>query len=143
MHYNCNISSSQNNIREVGLRSTAARKAVLGILESSQKPLDIASIFKEIARLQVNCDLATIYRIVENFCEKNLIVRLQFQKKKFFYELKRIEHHHAVCDKCGEVEDVSSCTIKRTEEKIEKASGFSVRNHLLEFFGVCRKCQSI
>ena len=123
-----------------GLRITPARVAVLRILENSRIPLDISSIYKEVAKHHVDADQATIYRIVENFLEKNLITKLQFQEKKFFYEAIRPEHHHAICDNCGKIEDISNCSIKRTEKRIEENKGFRVRRHSLEFFGTCIKC---
>lgn len=128
-------------IKNKGLRITPARVAVLSVLSESQEPLDIASIFALISKRHVDADQATIYRIVENFIQKDLITRIQFQEKKFFYEAKRDEHHHAICAGCGKIEDVSKCNIKRLEGEIEKNTGFLVESHSLEFFGKCRNCQ--
>lgn len=127
-------------IRNKGLRVTPARVAVLNILAESQEPLDIASIFEQTAKKRVDADQATIYRIVENFIQKDLILRLQFKEKRFFYEAKRAEHHHAVCTNCGKIEDVSKCNIKRLEKEIAVNSGFQVKSHALEFYGYCKDC---
>lgn len=128
-------------IRNKGLRVTPARLAVLNVLTEAQKPLDIASIWERISRKRVDADQATIYRIIENFIQKDLISRLQFQEKKFFYEAKREEHHHAICKNCGKIEDVSKCNIKRLEKEIDESIGFRVESHSLEFYGTCRGCQ--
>ncbi len=135
------ISIQKDTIRNKGLRVTPARIAVLRILEESQKPVDIATIYAEIAKHHVDADQATIYRIIDNFLEKNLITRIQFNKKKFFYEAKMPEHHHAICNECGKIEDISNCSIKRTESRIKEKIGFVVKSHSLEFFGVCSDCQ--
>ncbi len=130
----------KDTIRNKGLRVTPARIAVLRILEESQKPVDIATIYSEISKHHVDADQATIYRIIENFLEKNLITKVQFHEKKFFYEAKRPEHHHAICDECGKIEDISNCSIKRTEARIKEKTGFLVKTHSLEFFGTCSDC---
>lgn len=127
-------------IRNKGLRVTPARVAVLSILSNSSKPLDIASIWEEISKKNIDADQATVYRIIENFIKKDLISRLQFQEKKFFYEVKREDHHHAICTNCGKIEDVSKCNIKRLEGEVEKNLGFRVDSHSLEFYGKCREC---
>lgn len=127
-------------IRNKGLRVTPARVAVLNVLSEAQEPLDIASILQQISRRRIDADQATIYRIVENFIKKDLISRLQFQEKRFFYEAKREEHHHAICTNCGKIEDVSKCNIGRLENEIEKKSGFNVKSHSLEFYGICNGC---
>lgn len=128
-------------IKNKGLRITPARVAVLSILSESRKPLDIASIFNLISKRRVDADQATIYRIIENFIQKDLITRLQFQEKKFFYEAKREEHHHALCTNCGRIEDVSKCNIKRLEVEVERNTGFIVKSHSLEFYGLCNNCK--
>lgn len=128
-------------IKNKGLRITPARVTVLKVLEDSLKPLDIASIYKEVSKRHVDADQATIYRIIENFIKKNLVLKLQLQEKKFYYEVKRAEHHHAICEKCGDVVDIARCSVKRTEKKIGERFGFKVKSHSLEFFGLCKNCQ--
>jgi Fur family peroxide stress response transcriptional regulator len=130
----------KENIRSNGLRITPARVAVLSILNDSQKPLDIAAIYKEISKRHVDADQATIYRIVDNFIEKDMIKRLQFGENKFYYEAKGTEHHHAICTNCGKIEDVVKCNIKRLEKEILKNMNFNVASHSLEFYGLCEDC---
>lgn len=131
----------KEQIRQKGLRVTPARVTVLKVLEDSEKPLDIFTIYNEVVKRRVDADQATIYRIIENFVENDLAKRLQLQEKKFYYEAKRAEHHHAVCRNCSEVIDISRCAVKRTEKKIEERFGFKVESHSLEFFGICSNCQ--
>ena len=129
-------------IRSTGLRLTPARLAVFSILEDSNKPLDIISIYKEVAKRHVDADQATIYRIIENFIDKNLVIRIRLQEKKFYYESKRAEHHHAICENCGSITDISNCSIGKVEREIEKTKGFLVKRHSLEFFGLCADCKN-
>jgi len=131
----------RDTIRGKGLRITPARLAVFSILSDSEKPLDISNIIAQISKRHVDADQATIYRIIDNFMKKDLITKLQFQERKFYYEVKGEEHHHAICTKCGRIEDISTCNIKRLEREIEKDKGFTVSQHSLEFYGVCSRCR--
>lgn len=133
-----------NNYKEIikshALRITPARVAVLSIFDTAQKPLDISEIIENLRQRKIAADQATIYRIIENFVEKNLLARLQFQEKRYFYEKKGREHHHAICQKCGSIQDVTKCNIKRIEREIVKSMNFKVSRHSLEFFGLCASC---
>ncbi|MDO8269358.1 MAG: Fur family transcriptional regulator [Candidatus Levybacteria bacterium] len=130
-------------IRSKGLRVTPARIAVLSVLEDSEHPLDITGIISKVIKLKVDADQATIYRIIENFIDKDLVKRLQFREKKFYYEAKRYDHHHAICEKCGKIDDISNCSIDRVEREIERTKGFKVKSHSLEYFGTCKSCQTL
>lgn len=140
--YNLFMISQKETIKSIGLRITPARIAVLKILEEHQGPLDIASIYKEVAKSHVDADQATIYRIIENFIDKDLVKRLQLQEKKFYYEISKKDHHHAVCNECGKIEDIGRCSMKRAERKLEEKLGFKTENHSLEFFGICKECRN-
>lgn len=133
--------SQKETIKNIGLRITPARIAVLKVLEDNPRPLDIASIYKEVSRRHVDADQATIYRIIENYIDKNVVKRLQLQEKKFYYEIKKKDHHHAVCNDCGRIEDIGRCSMKRAERKVEERLGFKAMSHSLEFFGICKACQ--
>lgn len=132
----------KDSLRKKGLKATAARIAVLKVLEESRKPLDIQSIFARIVKMRVDADQATIYRIIENFARTDLVKRVQFQQNKAYYETaKSSDHHHAVCIDCGKVEDISRCSIQMVEREIELTKGFEVTSHSLEFFGKCKDCR--
>lgn len=132
--------SYSHTIRETGLKVTPARLAVIKFFDQTKKPAPIADIIKSLISQNIYADQATIYRIVENFYEKRLINKLQLQKRKFYYETNREEHHHAICNNCGKIEDISNCSLQRLEIEIEKKHNFKVESHSLEFFGTCSNC---
>lgn len=133
----------KEELKELALKATPARKAVLDLLESSSKPLDIISVFEYLKKRKISSDIATVFRIINAFTDKGLTKKIEFREGKFRYELSAKEdHHHLVCNKCGNVEDVSDCNIKSLEKDIEKKKKFKVLNHSLEFFGLCSNCQN-
>lgn len=129
-----------NIIKDKQLRVTSARTAILEILSKAKKPLDISSIKNELFKLNINADQATIYRIIEIFIKKNLIERLQFEEKKFFYEIIKDEHHHTFCLKCGKITDIPICKVEELENDIENNLGFKTQKLVLTFYGTCKNC---
>lgn len=137
-----NIHSYSKELNKLNLKATPARIAVLSLLESTDKPLDISSIIDYLESRKIEADPATIFRIINAFTDKGLTKRIEFGEGKFRYELSTKEdHHHLVCNKCGGIEDISDCNILNLEKDIEKKKGFTVISHSLEFFGICKNCQ--
>lgn len=132
----------KNELNEVELRATPARIALMQLLETSNKPLDVQSMIEFLEEKDIKTDPATVFRIVNMFTEKGLVKPIQLHEGKFRYELTtRDPHHHLVCEKCGSIEDISNCNIAALEKDIEEKKQFKVTSHSLEFFGICQSCQ--
>lgn len=130
-------------LREANLKVTPTRLAVLRILEGSDKPLDVATIRSEVKKAGIKADPATVFRMMNSFSDRGIIREINFQESKLRYEYAAKEdHHHLVCENCGSIEDISDCNIKALEEDIQKKKGFHVKNHALEFFGICKGCRT-
>lgn len=126
-----------------GLRLTEKRKAILQLLATNLKPLDVVAIENQLFKKKLRIDQVTIYRILDAFVEKQLVNRLNFHEGKFRYELVQTDHHHIICETCGLVEEVYSCPLQRLEEEIKEKQNFTISRHALEFFGLCKKCQQV
>lgn len=132
----------KEELNEVELRATPARIALMQLLEKSDKPLDVQSMIEFLEQKDIKTDPATVFRIINMFTEKGLVKPIQLNEGKFRYELTAKEdHHHLVCEKCGDIEDISDCNINALEKEIEKMQQFKVTSHSLEFFGICKSCQ--
>ena len=107
---------------------------------SSDLPLEVSGVAKELGS---RAHLATIYRTLEKLVKVGLLERIDFQEGKFRYEYVKSHHHHAVCTECGKVEDVieEGSEIEAIESRVKKESGFAVKRHILELFGICNKCR--
>lgn len=132
----------KTELNDVSLRATPARIALLKLFESTNKPVDVHTMIEYLDKHDIKTDPATVFRIVNMFTEKGLTRQIQLQEGKARYELMTIkEHHHLVCTKCGDIQDISDCNIEVLESHIEKKKGFKVTSHSLEFFGICNLCQ--
>lgn len=148
MRVNCNCmmnKTARHDCKEelhlVALRATPARIAVMQLLEKTDTPVDVSMIKNHLNALQIETDLATVFRIMNMFTEKGLIKQISFHEGKLRYELaSKPDHHHLICNMCGKVEDFSDCAIPALEKDIKQKKKFFVQSHSLEFFGICAMC---
>lgn len=132
----------RDELNALNLRATTARIALMTLLESAKKPVDVQTMIEFLKKEDIQTDPATVFRIVNMFTEKGLLKPIQLNEGKFRYELtSKEDHHHLVCENCGEIEDISDCNISALEKDIEKKKKFKVTSHSLEFFGICADCQ--
>ncbi len=125
-----------------GLKNTEARSAVVMVLSNTNEPLDVSGIKSELEKLDIKVDQATVYRILNTFYEKGIIKRIEIGEGKYRYEIEKDHHHHLICTNCGRIEDIEIDLSSDFDKEIEKKNGFLVKSHSLEFFGICKNCQS-
>ena len=131
-----------SELHDVGLRATPARLAIMKLLASTEKPVDVETILIYLKKQNVPTDPATAFRIMNVLTEKGLTKQVSFHEGKLRYELaNRADHHHLICVQCGKIEDISDCNISALEKDIKQKKKFLVQYHSLEFFGLCTSCQ--
>jgi len=129
-------------LNDADLRATPARIAVMKLLETTDKPVDVNMIKEYLDKQHIDTDPVTVFRIVNMFTEKGITKQISFNEGKFRYELtNKADHHHLICQQCGKVEDISDCAIPELEKDIQKKKKFLVKSHSLEFYGLCDDCQ--
>ena len=128
-------------LRKAGYRATSQRICVLDILRTKKKPVTAQTI----AEAAYACaDQATVYRVLKQLKEADIIRQVDFQHSHAHYELVDIkDHHHLICIECGRAEDILGCDIVSMEAAIlHTAKGFAeIRRHALEFYGICNACK--
>lgn len=136
------VHSHKDELKEKDLRVTSARVAVMDLLESTDKPVDVANIKEYLIVKKIYADDTTLFRIINMFTQRGITKQVSFNEGKFRYELaNQKDHHHLICENCGSIEDVSDCAIPELENDIWKKRQFLVKSHSLEFFGLCKNCQ--
>lgn len=127
-------------LKQADLKVTKPRLAILDTLNNAVAPLSAKDVYQKLgSRYQI--DQATIYRNLGNLVKNKLIRQVNFQHDHNHYELAESHHHHAICQSCGKVVDISKCDITTLEKQVKTVSGFAnINQHALEFFGLCKKC---
>lgn len=126
--------------KKVGLKNTPARILILETFSDKCQPLKAEDVFKKLKKK--NIDLVTIYRTLTSFEKAGILRKVDLHKDSQYYELAEHHHHHIICGKCGFVEELVGCDIKKLASKLVlKSSNFKIiKDHSLEFFGVCKRC---
>lgn len=128
-------------LRRKDLKVTSARLGVLSALETSTTPQDASSINRYLSRHGISVDRVTVFRILNTFTQAGLATPIQLDRGKSRYEYSmKADHHHFICEHCGNIIDVSDCAVKSIQKTLEKEHGVRISRHSLEFFGLCKNC---
>jgi Fur family ferric uptake transcriptional regulator len=127
-----------------GVRMTAQRRLLVGIIQDSPRHLDAARLL-EIARKQdSDIDRATVYRTLALLKDRGLIDELDLmhiEGEKHYYEAKtNRDHCHMACFQCGAITEYASSSFEKLKKEMVKQSGFQIRVVRLEVGGFCKRC---
>lgn len=124
-----------------GLKRTKPRERVLSVLEQAQKPLSAMEICSGIEKGGESAWLSTVYRILELFVKKGMVVKVAIMNNEMaLYELNRFQHkHYAVCMGCQKIISMDNCPMEKFVPKIQDKD-FRVIGHNLEVYGYCKNC---
>ncbi len=137
-----------------GYRITIPRQIILQVLDESKKHLSAEDIFLKVHQIYPTIGLTTVYRTLELLVGMGLVFKFDFGDGRARYELCRGDdssshHHHLVCTNCGRIIDYAEFIeeelelINKTKQELEKKYGFEIRNHTLQFYGLCKRCKAI
>ena len=132
------------DLKKKGFRITKIRKSLLSILFSSNKPLSVGEIIISLLKKDISASKTTIYRELEFLGNEGIVRGIEFGdgKKRYEFDLNK-HHHHIVCVSCGKIADIDfDVDLKKHEREISSKTGFKIKEHSIEFFGYCQKCQS-
>jgi Fur family ferric uptake transcriptional regulator len=128
-------------LQAAGYRVTAPRLAVIQVLETEGKHLNPAELLERGRSIYPALSRATVYRTLELLSGLGLIRPLYLGDVGQRYTLAGGGHHHLVCSCCGGVMEFQECAVSVLEEVLSRQFNFQISGHLLEFYGLCERCQ--
>ena len=133
---------AEQALRERGGRITRARRALLGVLERSPRPLTPAELSRELRKQGVRIDRVSVYRNVSALLELGLLHRaLGGTAVRPCAEKKPRCHHAIVCSGCGTTREFHSRALERALGEVRRATRYRVLGHVLELRGLCEECR--
>jgi len=121
-----------------GLRCTPQRHAVMAFLMDYKGHPTAAEIFEAVNRLDPRSSRATTYNNLRDLVKAGLVREVAVEGRAGRFDATGMRHHHFVCDRCGNVEDVDWYDVPRpTSRSLGKRI---VRECQLIFRGLCAKC---
>jgi len=121
---------------------TRPREWIATILSREQRFLSAAQIHSALRHTGARVSLSTVYRTLDRLRTKGDVTARADAEGEATYMLcePAHHHHHAICGKCGRVEDVDCAAMEQFAESLRTLHGFELNGHALEFFGRCRSC---
>ena len=121
-----------------GLRCTAQRYAVMAFLMECKRHPTAAEIFEAVNRVDPRSSKATTYNNLRDLVEAGLVREVAVEGRAARFDAKGMQHHHFICDRCGNVEDIEWFDVPRPRSK--SLGKRVLRECELIFRGLCAKC---
>ena len=127
-------------VRGAGLRTSAARNAVLDWIAAAERPFTAETIAQQLADWD-HGSRPTVYRTVEWLRSAGWLVRLHAETSDRAYARSLPGAHQVVCTGCGGVQTLTGLELAPPLEARLRTLGFELRGQHLELYGRCRLCQ--
>lgn len=133
---------ARSRIRAAGMRITKPRIALVESLQRHQGPVSIERIHQDVGAGV--CDLVTVYRCLAAFEQLGMVRRSYLHNGTCLYELtlQTPRHYHIICKSCGATDRVDYFPVEGIERLLQDR-GYTQVSHVVEFFGLCPKCQTV
>jgi Fe2+ or Zn2+ uptake regulation protein len=107
------------------------------LMESKRHPT-AAEIFEAVNRVDPRSSRATTYNNLRDLVQAGLVREVAVEGRSARFDATGTQHHHFICDRCGNVEDVDWYDVPKPPSR---ALGKRVvRECELIFRGLCAKC---
>jgi Fur family transcriptional regulator, peroxide stress response regulator len=129
--------------RNRGNALTPQRLAVIQALLASENHPSADEICAAVRRRHPHVSLATVHRILEQFCEVG-----EARKVTLLHDLARYDgnvgpHHHILCVRCRRVHDIEVPGVDKLLEGRTSLGQFALLRCSLEIEALCGRCQLV
>ena len=130
-------------LKEIGLRVTPQRQAILRLLDGNRTHPSAHGIYREILKEYPGMSFATVYNTLSRLAEAGKIRELDIDPDKKRFDPCAAPHYHFYCRVCGKVLDIG-CDIPFMASlnplDTRTVDGHRVDAIQLNFKGVCKDC---
>ena len=141
----------RRRFRENVCRWTTPRESVLNLLSRTPGHLSAKDIYAALYRTHPGLGLTTVYRTLELLHGLGIVQRVSAGDGRNRYQIRSERpgdhHHHLICTRCGHIIDYRDFVeeelelVKKTERALSQRYGFEIRDHNIEFMGLCKECR--
>lgn len=132
------IEPIRKSLEESGLRCTPQRYAVMAFLTEHHGHPTAAEIFAAVNRLDPRSSRATTYNNLRDLVRAGLVREVAVEGRAARFDAKGVRHHHFICDRCGNVEDIEWHDVPRPRSGV--LGKRVLRECELIFRGLCSRC---
>ncbi len=130
-------------LRDVGLRVTASRLAVLRALAAGAPHSSVDAIVSAVRERLGDGSAQTVYNVLRTFTDVGLVRRIEPAGRPGLYELRVGDnHHHIVCRSCDAIADVACAVGEAPCLTASDDSGYTVDEAEVIYWGRCPTCSA-
>ena len=133
-----NADTIQRSLEHSGLRCTPQRFAVMAFLMDHKGHPTAAEIFAAVNLVDPRSSRATTYNNLRDLVRAGLVREVAAEGRAARFDAKGLPHHHFICDRCGNVEDLKWYDVPRPASR--SLGKRILREYELIFRGLCTKC---
>ena len=130
-------------LKELGLKETPKRRAILEILAAEPGFLSPEELWRTLKALFATIGLPTVYRNLGELADGGVISTIIHPNRHlYYYFCTRVNghHHHFICTSCRRVEDIPECSVSAMEGEIIARNGGAITSHIVQLNGLCSDC---
>ena len=128
----------KRSLEDCGLRCTPQRYAVMACLMDHKGHPTAADIFQAVNRVDPRSSRATTYNNLRDLVKAGLVREVAVEGRAGRFDLEGMRHHHFICDRCDNVEDVEWYNVPKPAAR--SLGKRVLRECQLIFRGLCAKC---
>ncbi|MDR2649630.1 MAG: transcriptional repressor [Clostridiales bacterium] len=111
----------------------------LAVISSKTHPSAI-EVYNLLHPLYPNLSLGTVYRNLTLLTGKGVIRKLHMPDGSDHFDGSTHDHSHALCLRCGKIEDISASFGSEFANMVQKETGFAMTGSQLIITGFCESC---
>ena len=136
------VTSFRQVIREMGLKVTHQRLAILAALTGGRAHVTAQEVYEAIQDDHPEIGFATVYRFLRKMTEQGFVTEVRMGGLPARYELTTRHHHdHLTCKGCSKIVEFENSEIENLQKRVAQSHGFILTHHVLELYGFCPDCQ--
>jgi Fur family transcriptional regulator, ferric uptake regulator len=134
---------AEDALQRSGRRTGGARSAVVDLLAREDCCLSAREISDRLGESGRRIGIASVYRALDALDDLGLVQRLDPGEGGALYEAVipgGEHHHHAVCERCGQVTAFEDPGLERAIERLATRLDHRVSGHDVVIRGACPRC---
>lgn len=130
-------------LKENHIRITPQRQAILEFLIENRTHPTVDEIYHALSPKFSSMSVATVYNNLRLFTEIGFVKEMNYGDASSRFDFETRPHYHAICRKCGKIEDFYYPSLEDVETAASMLTGFKIDEHRLEVYGLCPECQEL
>jgi len=126
-------------------RNTIQRQLILNGVRELNIHATAEQVYDHVVAKHPSISKATVYRNLGQMAESGELMNIGNLGGATHYDHNCHQHYHFLCEKCHRVFDVNTYfpdLCNQLTNQLTNMDGFEIREHHLDFVGLCRDCKS-